>query len=215
MKNDISKYFIINKNNKKEYESENEFEFDDISKKEDKTDNFIEIYTDGACILNGKKHAKSSFAYVIYSDDKILAKESKVINGEIAFSDENEKHIHTNQKAELLAIYYALLYIKNNMQINTSKNLIRLYSDSEYSIKCLTEWCMNWTSKDWEIKKNTHILKKILQLLPSFNISFQHIKAHQTIDEINVLEKCNNKQIKHVSRNNYVDKLAREQLISK
>lgn len=214
MKNDISKYFIINKNNKEEEES-NEFEFADISKKENNGETFIEIYTDGACILNGKKNANSSFAYVIYSDDKILAKESKVINGEIAFSSENEKYIHTNQKAELLAIYYALLYIKNNMQINTSKNLIRLYSDSEYSIKCLTEWCMNWTSKDWEIKKNTHILKKILQLLPSFNISFQHIKAHQNIDEINILEKCNNKQIKHITRNNYVDKLAREQLISK
>jgi len=210
MKNDITKYFFVSSKEtcQEIYDSDN----DELNQKNVNEENFIDIYTDGACSLNGKKNAKSSYAYVIYIDDKIQFEESKIITSELAFIGLNEKYTHTNQKAELLAIYYALMYLKNNMQINTSKNLIRLYSDSEYSIKCLTEWCMNWSSKDWEIKKNTAILKKILQLLPSFNISFQHIKSHQ---EISIQENTNNKKIKHITRNIYVDKLAREQLISK
>lgn len=205
MKNDISKYFLVKKNDMNHDITEiNNTQINASNEMNEANETFIEIYTDGACILNGKKNASSSFAFVIYVNDTIFGKDAKKITNELAFVSFDEKFKHTNQKAELLAIYYSLLYLKNNMQINTSKNLIRLYSDSEYSIKCLTEWCMNWSSKEWEVKKNTDILRKILQLIPIFNISFQHIKSHQT-DTSN----------KHAIRNNLADKLAREQLISK
>lgn len=204
MKNDISKYFLVTKNENNHDITEINNNKNEINEINESNETFIEIYTDGACILNGKKNANSSFAFIIYVNDTVFGKDAKKITNELAFISLDEKFKHTNQKAELLAIYYSLLHLKNNMQINTSKNLIRLYSDSEYSIKCLTEWCMNWSTKEWEVKKNTDILRKILQLLPSFNISFQHIKSHQT--------DTNNK---HAIRNNFVDKLAREQLISK
>jgi ribonuclease HI len=149
----------------------------------------IEIYTDGACINNGKKNACSSFAFTIYFNDNLIYKSSKKI----------EESKQTNQRAELYSIYYALEYLKMNYDslIRNQNNVIILYSDSEYSIKCITEWSKNWNQNDWKEKKNTDIIKNILNILPNFYVFFKHVKSHQTDGNI------------HSQRNNYVDQLAR------
>lgn len=152
----------------------------------------IEIYTDGACLNNGKKNAVSSYAFTIFSNDAMIYKcSNKILEPK-----------QTNQRAELYAIFHSLEYLKMNREaiLKNTNDLIILYSDSEYSIKCITEWSKNWNQNDWKEKKNTDIIKNILNLLPNFYVYFKHVKSHQTDGNI------------HSERNNYVDQLAKDEL---
>jgi ribonuclease HI len=86
----------------------------------------------------------------------------------------------TNQIAELYAIYRALLVL---LPFKTQTILIR--SDSDYSIKCLTQYIRAWkrnnyvTSKN-EPVKNKELIVQIDELLQQFtNLSFKHVYAHQ------------------------------------
>jgi ribonuclease HI len=150
----------------------------------------IEIYTDGSCVNNGKKFATSSYAFQIYFNDQLKYQENKPII----------EQKQTNQRAELYAVLYALDYLKNVLsdKIYDANNFITIYSDSEYCIKCITEWSKNWNSNDWKNKKNTDILKHILDYYQKINFTFKHVKSHQTSLD------------KHSIRNNLVDQLAKD-----
>lgn len=150
----------------------------------------IEIYTDGSCFNNGKKYAVSSYAFQIYFNDQLKYQESKPI----------QEAKQTNQRAELYAVLCALDYLKNVLsdKFNDPNNFITVYSDSEYCIKCITEWSKNWNPNDWKNKKNTDILKFILDYYQKINFTFKHVKSHQT------------SQDKHSIRNNLVDQLAKD-----
>jgi ribonuclease HI len=87
----------------------------------------------------------------------------------------------TNQRAELYAIYKAIKIITTH-----DKNLnILLYTDSEYSIKSLTEWIHNWKKNNWisSTKKpvlNQDIIKNIDKLMEEHigKIKFKHVRSH-------------------------------------
>lgn len=106
----------------------------------------------------------------------------------------------TSQRAELYAICYALYFITSN--INFSKIII--YTDSEYSIKSVTEWIHTWMLNDWKGSngkpvKNLDIIKNIFTYMKKYNgkIFFEHVKSHTKKNDIK-------------SQNNeYVDKLAK------
>jgi ribonuclease HI len=149
----------------------------------------VEIYTDGSCLENGKKNAKSSFAYAIYVNDVLYHQETKVI----------QESKNTNQRAELYAILESFIYVKQQIPqiVLNPNNFFTVYSDSEYSIKCITEWCKNWDADDWAKKKNTDILRKLLQVYREFNVTFKHVRAHTSATD------------KHSLRNSHVDNLAR------
>lgn len=78
----------------------------------------------------------------------------------------------TNNIAELSAIYVALRSIKNNI------NSLVIYSDSEYSIGCIT-------NEAWKPKKNIQLIQTIknqlieTQKLVSTPIEFVHVRGHQ------------------------------------
>jgi ribonuclease HI len=152
----------------------------------------VEIYTDGSCLENGKKNAKSAYAYVIYVNDVLYHQETKVI----------QESKNTNQRAELYAILESFHYVKQHIPhiVLNPNNFFTVYSDSEYSIKCITEWCKNWDADDWAKKKNTDILRKLLQVYREFNVTFKHVRAHTSATD------------KHSLRNAHVDGLARGSL---
>ena len=56
----------------------------------------------------------------------------------------------TNIRAELFAIYVALVVIKKNLRYNK----IYIYTDSEYSIKALTEYIKTWENNGWKTADN-------------------------------------------------------------
>ena len=91
----------------------------------------------------------------------------------------------TNQLAELTAIYMALEVFGNNL--NTIK--LYIYTDSDYSIKCITRYCKYWGKNNWKKKdgcpiKNLDIIKKIYKYYISYShISFIHVKAHTNLTD--------------------------------
>lgn len=92
----------------------------------------------------------------------------------------------TNQRAELYAIYKAIKIISTH-----DKNFnIKIYTDSEYSIKSLTIWIKNWKKNNWisstgKPVMNQDIIHKIDKLMENHlgKIKFSHVRAHTNKDD--------------------------------
>jgi len=122
----------------------------------------IKIFTDGAYLGNIKKAG-----YGVYFPNK-------------EYKNYSRPFLHepiTNQRAELYAIYKALLITKD-----TTKQII-IYTDSEYSIKSLTIWIKKWIVNNWKTANNKQVLNvdlimKIYNLMENRNIIFKHVRSH-------------------------------------
>lgn len=109
-------------------------------------------------------------------------------NGELSNISRKFKHPPiTNQRAELYAIYVALVRIIKYLEFKT----IHVYSDSMYSIKCLTEWAPKWIMNDWKTSenkkvKNKDILKPLYSIVKKYQdqIKFHHVKSHTKNNDI-------------------------------
>ena len=144
-----------------------------------KTFNNIIIFTDGSCTNNGKKNANAGIG--VYFPCKEFEDISEIFT----------KTPITNQRSELYAIYKALLTVTEN---NNNFNKIFIYSDSLYSIKCVTEWIKKWEKNDWigSNKKpiqNQDLIKPINEILKKHDkkIIFRHVKAHTGMDTLEAL----------------------------
>ena len=124
------------------------------------------IYTDGSCPENGTKKARGGIGIHFSPHNKI-----KLEDISIKLDIDNP----TNNKTELMAIERALeVCIMNNI----TKQII-LYTDSQYSLKCITLWYPEWVRKNkLQGKKNVDILQRIDVLMKQVSIQFEHIKAH-------------------------------------
>ena len=141
--------------------------------------NKLIIFTDGACINNGKQNAKAGYG-IHFPNNELNDISEHFIKSPI-----------TNQRAELYAILIALEKI-----INIDNKNIELYTDSQYSIDCLTKWVKTWTRNGWKSKlnkpvKNQDIIKSIVNILNNYNISFHHVKAHT--NKTDFISVCNAK----------------------
>jgi ribonuclease HI len=132
----------------------------------------LRIFTDGSCIHNGRKDARASYA-VVYPDT--LA-QSWAAPLEASVSQ-------TNQTAELTAIYEGLRH-GCTLLGDTSETTVHLYTDSEYSINCLTKWVAGWKRRGWKTadgKPVVHreLIEHIQEQLKRYNKHvFTHVKAH-------------------------------------
>ena len=146
----------------------------------------INIYTDGACSHNGTKNAKAGIG--IYISDNVNI-------------SERLEGLQTNQRAELYAILKALQVINIS---DYSK--INIYTDSMYSINCVTKWIKLWLKNGWLDKKkkpikNRDLISKIYNIISKQTcIYFIHIAAHT------------NKKDIHSIGNSIADKLARQSI---
>lgn len=127
----------------------------------------ITVFTDGACWNNGKANAKAGYGVFVPKQESHF--EVKI----------SEKLIEqpTNQRAELVAILEAIKLLKE------TKCSILIYTDSMYSINCLTKWCKNWIKNDWknsnkEEVKNQDLIKETLELTEGCFVEFIHINSH-------------------------------------
>lgn len=146
----------------------------------------IIVYTDGS-FMKTKEGQKCG--YGVYFPNKEIKNISKKFT----------KVPLTNQRAELYAIYKAIGKVTKNFKFNR----LEIYTDSEYSIKSLTEWIDSWKKNNWKTvgKKevaNQDIIKKIDKKLQKYKgkIVFTHVRSHT------------GKSDKHSLGNNEADKLA-------
>ncbi|KAG5920621.1 hypothetical protein E4U61_007626 [Claviceps capensis] len=108
----------------------------------------LQIYTDGSSLANGRAGARAGVG--VYFGDADARNVSERLIGEP----------QTNQRAELMAMLRAL-------EIAPLKQTVQIVSDSQYSIKCLTEWAIGWKRKGWktatgENVKNQDVIRAIL-----------------------------------------------------
>ena len=176
MQTKITNYFNKFNTNNSDIKTDKIDKIDKIDKKS------ICIYTDGSCKNNGKKNAIAGIGVYI---ENICEISEKIVGKQ------------TNQRAELFAILKALQIININ-----NYDEINIYTDSKYSINCITNWVNTWKKNGWLDKKkqpikNKDIIQSIYNIYNKYNhIYFIHILAH-----------TNNTDI-HSIGNSYADKLA-------
>jgi len=136
------------------------------------TENLISVYTDGSCI--GKKSERNAGSGVYFGEYDVRNISVKV----------PDQYNQTNQVAELYAIFLALQQIREHFKEVYHGKKILIYSDSIYSINCLTVWSKVWIQNGWKTstKKdvcNRELIEKTHNLLSTFNnIDLKYIKAH-------------------------------------
>ena len=149
-------------------------------------DDNITIYTDGSCAFNGMKGATCGIG--------------------IHFSETNRNKLNdvsqlldvekpTNNFAELCAIDKAIQIIIDK---KLTKNKIHLYTDSKYSIDCVTRWYEKWVKCNKLNRPNIDIITSIYNNIRDLNIDFHHVFGHTKNND------------KHSIGNDRADNLARK-----
>jgi ribonuclease HI len=134
----------------------------------------IVVYTDGALKNTGKGGVGIHFPDHKHLDIALPSKECNI------------KTV-TSIRMELYAIMKALETIKEEFEDGQD---ILIYSDSNYSVQCITAWYVKWernnfkTSKDEDVK-NIDLICPIYDMFCDFNkkgsCRIQHIKGHAGI----------------------------------
>jgi len=121
------------------------------------------IYTDGACTGNP---GPGGWAVVVYFTDGSIYE----LGGDEALT--------TNNRMEMQAAIAALKLLAAAKQSAP----VTLYTDSEYTIKGVTQWIKGWKKKGWKTAQNKDVLNKDLwEILDELNIqmvTWQHVRGH-------------------------------------
>lgn len=127
----------------------------------------IPVYTDGACSKNGSEDAKAGIG--IFFGDNDSRNISKIVP--------KDQFKQTNNVAELLAFITAIKLIASD------NKKYKIYTDSEYVIKCATKFDTWIKKKDKSEIKNFELVQELYQLVEQYNIKYEHIKAHTGLDD--------------------------------
>jgi len=137
--------------------------------------NPFHIFADGACSDNGKRNAKAGFGVHVYNDPQ-HDKSVRLLPTEP----------QTNNRAELRAIQAALdLIDQHDAEWSNGYTGYKIWSDSEYSIHCLTKWAPGWRRNNWKksdggLIQNIDLIKPLYERLARMpRVTLQHVRAHQ------------------------------------
>lgn len=122
--------------------------------------NEVEIYTDGAC--RGNPGPGGWGALLLYKEQ-----EKELKGGEAET---------TNNRMELTASIEALRALNRRCKI-------KLYTDSQYVRKGITEWMSNWRKRNWmtaskQPVKNADLWKQLDELSKQHDIEWIWVKGH-------------------------------------
>jgi len=104
----------------------------------------------------------------------------------------------TNQRAELKALDYAIRYLAKERKKGA------IYTDSKYSIDCITKWASSWEKRGWKKAEggpvlHLDIIKPLVGIYRELpGVTIHHVAAHT------------GKSDEHSLGNALVDQLARE-----
>lgn len=131
---------------------------------------FLQIFCDGACSGNP---GEAGSGLALYE-----GKEKPTV----IYGDYEERG--TNNTAELNALYKALSIA---WDVNCTSKIV-IYSDSKYSIDCITKWAYGWKAKGWTKKggeiKNLAIIKTAHELYEKLQdkIVITHVRGHAGVE---------------------------------
>jgi len=130
------------------------------------------IYCDGCCLGNGQDGARAGFGIYItdVSGASILRESFRVPSCDS----------QTNQRAELLALRYALSYVSEHTRVE-----FIIYTDSRYAMDCVTKWASAWAVSGWRKSDNKPVLHSdvIQDCLTMYTrvvdrLRLEHIESH-------------------------------------
>jgi len=128
--------------------------------KEESQSEEIEIYVDGCSLGNP---GPGGWAVLIRSGEK-----EEILTGGEPFT--------TNNQMELKAVIYALSHFKEPKKI-------KIYTDSEYVIKGITEWLPRWKKRGYITSegnpvKNRELWEELEKLVNFHKIKWEKVRAH-------------------------------------
>ena len=128
--------------------------------KDDHRKESIIIYTDGACAGNP---GPGGYAAIIIGEDT-----RKEVRGFKADT--------TNNRMELIAVIEGLKAISKGSKI-------KIFSDSNYVIKGITQWVNNWKKNGWKTSNKNDVKNKKLwieldNLAKEYDVEFLKVKGH-------------------------------------
>jgi len=120
----------------------------------------VVIYTDGAC--RGNPGPGGWGALLKYGDH-----ERELYGGQTET---------TNNRMELMGAIEGLASLKENCSV-------KLYTDSSYVLKGITEWMPNWKARGWKTSakkpvKNVDLWKRLDKEIQRHQIDWQWVKGH-------------------------------------
>ena len=138
----------------------------------------VYIYTDGGC--HGNPGPGAWAALLRWQDQE------KELSG---FEQET-----TNNRMELTAAIQALQHLKRPMTVH-------LYSDSQYVVKGMTTYIIDWRQNDWQVAikkkiKNLDLWRKLDELSTHHSVTWHWVRGHNGHPE-----------------NEYVDGLVQKEII--
>ncbi|KAK0174898.1 hypothetical protein PV327_010613 [Microctonus hyperodae] len=145
----------------------NNFSLDSTTKRifQRDSDGRVDIYTDGACLSNGCDNAKAGLG--VYFGDNHPANVAKPVHGRA-----------TNNNAEIQAVIEAAKIAQRNGLLK-----IRINTDSEFLINCMTKWIKKWKAKGWKTANNHSVINKeeleeMERALAPLDVEFNHVRGH-------------------------------------
>ena len=132
----------------------------------------INIYTDGACPFNGMKGATCGIGIHFCETNR-----NKLDDVSELFMVDKP----TNNIAELGAIDRAIQIVIDK---ELSDKHINLYTDSKYSIDCITKWYAIWLKNNKLERPNIDIIQSIYENIQNLNIDFIHVRAHTKKNDV-------------------------------
>lgn len=132
------------------------------------------IFTDGACSDNGRKGAKAGYGVHFYS----FSNRSSDLSVRL-----DSAEAQTNNRAELRAIEAAVDWLdRNPLPVDRD---VCIWTDSEYSLNCLTKWAEGWRRNGWRKRDgqpilNLDIIRPLsdrIRMLP--HVRLRHVEAHK------------------------------------
>jgi ribonuclease HI len=135
----------------------------------------MQVYTDGACTGNKRNSSHSRAGVGVYFGE----------GHELNYSGQLAQPPHTNQRAELAAIAIAVERLQS-LYANGLIGQSTIYTDSQYSINCLTKWAAAWECKGWRTSKGTAVenqdlIKPLRAALAPLPIQLVHVRGHAGI----------------------------------
>lgn len=139
----------------------------------------MNVYCDGSTINNGRKNSAGGIGVFFGMNDPRNISEPFLID------------VPTNQKTELYAMIRTLR-ILNSMIGGKVEYMFYIYSDSEYTINCMTKWIPTWMKNNWRKSdgkevKNVALLKELAkEYLPhQRHFQIRHVRSHTGLCEGN------------------------------
>ena len=127
------------------------------------------VWTDGSCINNGSAGASAAIG-VCYGDGDKRNFASRILGTK-----------QTNNRAELMAILFVLV-------TNCGTRSLHIYSDSLYSIRCLTTYYHRWEQNGWVTARgdrveSAELIRYALNMIKQRNeygstTTLEHVRGH-------------------------------------